>query len=286
MDFNAYINKAWNDHAQDAHSVAQNFGQGLTLAQTSDHLSQLARLGTHVYGEHLGHWNDGITFLNQIKTHGTYSAESSGPQMKIYEASLALSGQPNTDISSFSSSEQIRILGMSASAMSEQEQPEKAKDYFLKALNLANTGLEATDPANRALAITGNNLAASLEEKTTRTAQDTELMILSAQIGRQFWEIAGTWKETERAEYRLSKTYLQAGKYDESLLHAQKCIEICQKNAAPALEFFFGYEALALAEKVRGQKCGFESAVNQMKKYYSEMPEDEKPWCKSALEKI
>ena len=286
MDFNTYLNNAWNDHAHDANAVAHNFGQGLTLAQTTDQLSQLARLGTHVYSEHLGRWNDGIIFLNQIKTQTSYSAESTGSQMKIYEASLALSSQPNTKISSFTVSEQIRILGMSASAMSEQGQPEKAKSYFLKALDLAKSGLEATDPANRSLAITGNNLATSLEEKKERTPQETELMILSAQIGRQFWEIAGTWKETERAEYRLSKTYLQASNYDKSFSHARNCIEICEKNGAPAIEFFFGYEAIALAERARGQKVRYEFAVGQMKKYLNEVPENEKPWCQSALEKI
>ena len=286
MDFDTYLNKAWGDHGNDAATVALNFGQGLSLAQTSDHLAQLARIGTHVFGEHLGKWTDGIAFLNKIKIHSNFSADTSELQMKIYIASLALSGQHNPDLTAFTFSEQIRILTMSASAMSEQNQSDKAKDYFLKSLELVKLGLDAKDPANRSLAITGNNLAASLEQKTTRTQQDTELMILSAQIGRQFWGIAGTWKETERAEYRLSQTFLQAARYDESLLHALACLEICEINSAPALEFFFGYETLALVEILRGQKDRYTGAVQQMKKYYSQLPESEKPWCNAALAKV
>lgn len=284
MDFNAYINKAWDDHGHSAARVAENFGQGLSLAQNADQLSQLARLSTHVYGEHLGRWADGIEFLNKVKSHPHYSEESAEQQMKIYDSSLTLSGQHGPDLSALTPSELIRVLSLSASAMSEQGHPTKAKEYFMQALELSKSELVAKDPAFRALAIAGNNLAAILEKKEKRTPEETELMILSAEIGLQFWTIAGTWKETERAEYRLSQSYLQAGKYTESLQHAKMCLEICEKNSAPPLEVFFGYEALALAEKVRGESAAYTAAVEQMKKQYEMLPDDEKPWCKPALD--
>ena len=62
---------------------------------------------------------------------------------------------------------------------------------------------------HRALAITGNGLACTLEEKPDRTADERALMILAAQTARHHWAIAGTWLETERAEYRLANTWLQ-----------------------------------------------------------------------------
>jgi tetratricopeptide (TPR) repeat protein len=286
VDFNTYLNQAWDDHANSASVVAENFSQGLSLSQNADHLAQLARLSTHVFGEHLGRWDDGLEFLNQIKKNPHYLQESAAQQMKIYEYSLALSGQQGPDLSSLTPSELIRVLSLSASAISEQGQPAKAKEHFLHALEVAQLGLDAKDPANRALAITGNNLSASLEKKEIRSPEETELMVLSAQIGLQFWAIAGTWKEIERAEYRLSQSYLQAGQFEKSLQHAKSCLEICEQNSAPPLEVFFGYEALALVEKARGQKAASDGAVAQMKVLYEIMPEDEKPWCRPALEKI
>ena len=64
---------------------------------------------------------------------------------------------------------------------------------------------------NRALAVAANNLASSLEERSTRSAGERELMILAAQTARHYWGRAGGWLETERAEYRLAMSWVQAG---------------------------------------------------------------------------
>lgn len=285
MDFNTFLNKAWDDHAKDSKGVAMSMNQGLSLAQNGDQLGQLARLAAHVFGEHLGQWDDGISFLNQIKKHSQMN-EASSNLIKIYEASLNFSGNTLNDLSQFSKSEQVRILSISASAVYEQGQPEKAKDYFCNAVDLASSGITKEDSANRALAVAGNNLACSLEEKPSRTPQEVDLMILSAQIARKFWEIAGGWMETERAEYRLSQSYLKANKIEESFVHAQKCIEICETNSAPALEYFFGFECLALVEKVKGNEIGYKTAVQNMKKYFDQLSEDDKSWCQSTLKKF
>lgn len=287
MDFNTYLDKAWNDHAKDASTVANTLPEGLKLVQTASDLEQLGRLATHVYGEHLGKWNDGLSFINNLSQHSQFSQNSSVEKsFGIFKGSLLLSAQPSFDLKSYSVSDQIRIMAMSASALSEQGQPDKAKDYFLKALELGQSGLAKEDPANRSLAITGNNLACSLEEKASRNAKETDLMILSAQVARKFWEVTGTWKEVERAEYRLSQSYLQAAKTEESFIHAQNCVEICSENSAQALEFFFGYEALALAEKAKGNDLGYKTAVAQVKNYFDQLSADDKSWCEKTLKKL
>lgn len=285
MDFNTYLNKAWSDHAKDSQGVARHIEQGLLLVKTSDELGQLARLSTHVFGEHLGLWTEGLLFLTKLKNH-SLANESSNNSIKVFEASLNLSGNLTTDFSQLSSSEQVRVLSISASAVYEQGRSEKAKEYFLRALDLAQSGLDKKDLAHRALAIAGNNLACSLEEKPQRNSNETELMILAAQIGRKFWEIAGSWTEVERAEYRLAKTFLLANKLENSFIHAQNCIEICKSNSAPPLEFFFGFECLALVEKAKGDKVGYNNAVQNMKQYFEHLSEDDKSWCKSELEKF
>ncbi|MES2801804.1 MAG: hypothetical protein V4654_04885 [Bdellovibrionota bacterium] len=287
MDFNTYLNKAWDDHAKDAAQVTTTFSEGLKLVQNADQLAQLGRLSAHVFGEHLGKWDQGISFLNELKTHSQFTKNSEPEKLlMLYSASLALSGQKNPNLTKFSNSEQIRILAMSASSVYEQGSPDKAKEYFLKALDLAASKISKDDPANRSLAVAGNNLACSLEEKSSRNSIEDELMILAAKVARKFWEVAGTWKEVERAEYRLSYSFRQAGNFDESFAHAQLCVEICETNSAPALEFFFGYEALALVEKAKSNDLGYKTAVQQVTSYFEKLSEDDKSWCKSSLEKL
>lgn len=72
-------------------------------------------------------------------------------------------------------------------------------------------------PAFRALAVTGNNLACTLEEKNHRSLQETELMILASRTARKYWELAGGWLEISRAEYRLAMNYLQAKAHYENM---------------------------------------------------------------------
>ena len=73
-------------------------------------------------------------------------------------------------------------------------------------------------------------------------------MLLAAHTGRKYWQIAGTWLEIERAEYRLAQSYFKARDLINSIKHANLCLTICETNNAGALEFFFAYESIALVE--------------------------------------
>jgi len=287
MDFNTYLDQAWSNHATDAAAVADAFNEGLKLVQSIADLEQLGRLAAHVYGEHLGKWSEGILFIDDLCQHPLFSKDSPvGNAFSIFRASLSLCSQPEFAVNNYSVSDQIRILTMSASALNAQGQVEKVKSYFIRALEFGEKINSKEDPANRSLAVTGNNLASSLEEKSNRSDKETELMILAAKTARKFWEVVGTWKELERAEYRLSQSYLQAKMIELSVAHAQNCISICTKNSAPALEFFFGYEALALAEKAKANEQGYKDAIAKLNNYFDQMSSDDKSWCEMTLKKF
>ncbi len=190
------------------------------------------------------------------------------------------------DLSRFTLSDQTRILAQAAGMISERGDIVRAKDYFNNSLEIASRGLEKEDPANRALAITGNNLACTLEEKIDRSELETELMILAAKAGRKFWEIAGGPTEVASAEYRLSQSYLQASQIEKSFEHAQLSVEACELNKSSPLDHFFGYEAIALAEKARKNDIGYSKAVEKIKHHFEQLSEDDKKWCEKTLNKF
>lgn len=288
MTLDKFIDQAWNDHATDAKAVVLRLHQGLNLVTENDQIPGVVHLATHVFGEHLGHWSDGISFLEDIKKLSAFQANTDS-QVAIERsiATLRLAGGISSDLNSFGTTEQIRIYSYAAAALCGQNQVSQASEYFKRALELAQTGLSKNDPANRVLAVIGNNLAATLEEKSSRSAEENQLMTLAALTGRKFWEIAGTWLNVERAEYRLCMSYLKAGQLPKALEHAQLCLEVIEQNKAEPMEYFFGYEALALVEKARSNGTGFEKAVEHAKKYFELIEnEDDKTWCKSSLEKL
>jgi tetratricopeptide (TPR) repeat protein len=286
MDFVTYHSKAWQDHAAEASRVASDFPTGLGLAKTADDLTKMAGLVTHVAGEHLAKWQMGIDTLKGIRKHTAYSQDSELEKAIVRSiAALEVGSGQEVDHDTFSQSDLIRVLAVASSALSERD-TQRATSLLNQALDLAQRGLEQADPANRALAVTGNNLAAALEEKPNRTAQETELMIFAAHAGRKFWQIAGTWVEVMRAEYRLSMSYLKANRLQDAFLHVQTSIEFGQENGALPIDLFFGFEALALVERAKGNVIGHQAAVEKAEEYFGKMIPENQTWCKAYLDKI
>ncbi len=286
MDFNQYLDQAWTDHATDSQKVSENFQTGFDLLKKESEISDLGHLMTHVMGQHLGRWQEGIDWLNRLQNHPLAKSPDNQSAIFRYIASLELVLGNRSKLDALSAADKIRVYALATNAVSEQGEVDRTKSFFVSALELAQLGLSKEDPANRSLAATGNNLASYLEEKESRSLSETELMILAAETGKKYWAIAGTWLQVERAEYRLSQTYLKAGELRKALEHAQNCIETSKENAAPPLELFFGYETLALVEKARQNKIGFDMAARHAEENYNQLSDSDKSWCEKSLVKL
>jgi tetratricopeptide (TPR) repeat protein len=287
VNFSEFMEKAWKEHAIQSLQVSMRIESAFRIIEQPDQIPAMAHLVTHVFGEHLGRWDEGIRLLNELRRNPAFEqAGENAPAVARFIASLELAGGKRTSVADLSNSDQIRVLAIAAAALAEQGDAPRAQILFRHGLQVAQQGLRAEDPANRALAVAGNNLACALEEKSVRSELETELMILAAQTARTYWGIAGNWLHWERAEYRLAKAYLQAGDSARSLEHAQKCLEISQLNGATALELFFGCEASALAQKAMGNAAGFAHAAAQARHYFDSLGTDDQGWCTTALESL
>lgn len=279
--FKEYLENAWATHKTDSKKIADEFKLNFNLMDSEDDVMSMAALIVHVCGEHLGNWEQGSELLKKLKNNAPIKDKE---QMKRYVAILNLGNNPNVSIEEFSPSDQIRIYSGTSSALANLGGLKNAEKLFLKALELA-ANITKEDPANKALAIAGNSIAGSLEDKESRKPNEVELMILAAQTARKYWEIAGTWMEVERAEYRLSQTFLKAEQFNKSLEHAEKCLAIVNENGDAPLELFFAYESLALANKANNNEIGLKSAVYGLEMTFDKLSDDDKKWCKDILEK-
>lgn len=287
MKFSEFMEKAWKEHGVQSLQVSMRIESAFPIIEQPDQVPAMAHLVTHVFGEHLGRWDEGIRLLNELRRIPAFEqAGENALAVARYIATLELAGGKRTSVEDLSNSDQIRVLVITAAALTEQGNAPRAQTLFRHGLKVAQQGLRAEDPANRALAVAGNNLACALEEKSVRSVPETELMILAAQTARTYWGIAGNWLQWERAEYRLAKTYVQAGDSARSLEHARKCLEISQLNSAPALELFFGWEASALAQKAMGNAAGFAHAATQARHYFNSLGTEDQGWCTGALESL
>lgn len=283
MTFEEYLNDAWSRHGSESSELLAQFKNQFSLINSTDEINQMGHLIAHVSGEHMGEWGKGIQLLNDLREHPK-AVDKSG--INRFIAALALGDDKNFSVEEFSDSDKVRIYAMTASALAAQNDLARAGLYLEKAEKLCHSSLDKKDPAHRNLAIAGNNLASALEEKPKLSHDEIKLMIHAAFVGRKFWEIAGTWLEIERAEYRLAKSFLKADILDKAYDHAERCLEIISYHGNEPLEVFFGMEVLGQVEAARKNALGREEAVRVMKDAFNMISPEDQKWCKETLDKM
>jgi len=287
MTFDAFLETAWNDHGDHPQEVADRLASSLHVVTAAEHIPQFARLLMHVYGEHLGKWDHGIALLESLRRIPAYdggAAHAGALDRNI--ATLRYASGDTSVLEALSMEDRISVLALAASAFSGQSGMKPAIAAYAEALALAEAGLPPRSPALRALAVGGNNLATALEEKKDRDDAETAGMIVAANGGLTYWKLAGTWLEEERAEYRLTRSLLQAGRPRDAIASAQRCIDVCTRNDAPAIETFFGFVVLALAQRASGDTSAFAVSRQEALALYEVVPADEQRWCQSDLGEI
>lgn len=276
MSFEKFIQTGWQRHANHTDEVAASLKS--TRPETAQQVGPYAQLVLHVYGEHLGRFGEGNDLLGGLVALCAGNEEAMQGLARAIATFEVCAGKP---AGNFPASDAARIHAMAASALCGAGFTEKAKSCLDKALGLAEK-LSGKDPAFRALAVTGNNMAAGLEEKKDRKPVETELMLSAAGVGRRFWEKAGTWLETERAEYRWAKSCLAAGDSKGALDHSLACLAICEANNAEAMELFCAHEVLFLAEKAAGKKPNAAKA----REYFAKLGDDDQKWFEPYLKAL
>jgi len=283
-DFDTLLQQAWGRHADDPAAVAETLaGDALAAVGRAADVSALAAIVHHVYGEHLARWGAGIELLQALARHPA-ADEDSHAALRRCLASLALCADHADERAALGRSDRVRVNAMAAANLALQDSA-RALGWLHEAQAEASA-LNDADPAHRALAVAGNNIACALEEKPGRSAAERELMILAATTGRVFWERAGTWLETERAEYRLAMTWLQAGDAARAREHALACSALVRANAGAALESFFASEALARAEHALGDAPALAAAILEAGNSFASLDEDDRSFCQPTLDEL
>jgi hypothetical protein len=279
----SFVDKAWNDHAEDSLLVAARLSEGLALVESDDHVARLAMLAHHVLGEHLRRWGEAIEFLNALGARGAHG-EVGAAALARCQASLGLCSDAKYVFTGLSESERCRAYVMAACNLAAID-PARAETLLEEAVARASN-LPNADPAVRSVAAFSNNIAGSLREFNPMSALHRGLMIHTAQLARTHWERAGTWREVERAEYQLSLCWLAAGDAKRAMEHAKTCDAIVQQNGDEPLEVFFAAETLALAARTLGDDLAHRTAIAKAKVAFTALQPEDQNWCRTTLEKL
>jgi hypothetical protein len=294
-DFDRFIDDGWTRHGDHPEVVAETLADALALVDSSEQAARLAQLSTHVLGEHLGRWDDGVTLLRSLAARVTGEKERRAILRNLavlqycagrdahFEAALRDGLDPERP----PSSTRVRVLALAAAALAAQGHTSVGMEALEAALELAAYGPDGDDPAAAALAATGNNVAVTLEEKPGRTESETVMMVRAAEIARRYWAVAGGWLQVERAEYRLARSLAAAGRAADAIHHAEACLRICEEHDAPGGERFFGFEALAHAHHAAGDSATAARARDRAAALLDTIEEPRfSSFCKRALNEL
>ena len=286
MEFEEFIRTAWAEHADEPDDVAERLALSLDRVELPAQVAPFAGIVTHVFGEHLARFDDGVELLESMRRLPAClgQAEALGIVSRSVAALRYASGEEHA-LDVLAPQDRISVLANASGAILGQSDFGRAIAAYDQALRLALKHRPEAR-AQRSLAVAGNNLASSLEGKADRSASETEGMLRAAEAALAYWAQAGTWLELERAEYRLTRSLLQAGQAAAAIEHAQRCLAVCAANDAPPFERFFGEAVLALAQRSAGDQAGFIASRQRAVACFALVPDDEQQWCESELKEL
>ena len=79
---------------------------------------------------------------------------------------------------------------------------------------------------------------------------------------------------------------MQAGDLAQARQHAQNCLDIVQAHGSPALEDFFGWEALGTVERAAANAAGHAQALARAGAAFARLDDSDKSWCQASLDKL
>ncbi len=284
-DHERLLQRAWADHGEDPRGVRKRIDALLPALHDTDHLVQVVRILTHLFGVHFGEIEEGIEALKHLRTHPVWSIDSPLEHAIARSiVSLELALDPTVSLDALPLSDKIQALSIATGALTEQGKHLAASSLLRQAVSFAALPLPTGDGAYRALAVAGNNLAVAFEELPLLDHEQRGAMLMAAHTSRVYWEKAGTWLEVERAEYRLSRSSLKGGDPEGAMHHAQACIRLCDHYNAPPLEIFFGIEALALALHAKGNEADYVARLKEKAEAsFAALASEDRHWCESTL---
>lgn len=91
-----------------------------------------------------------------------------------------------------------------------------------------------------------------LMEKPARSRDENDEMLHAAHASRYHWGVVGKPEHRGRGEWQISRVYTVLKRGEPAIMHAQRCLDICEEHGLADWDLAYAYEALARAYRIAG----------------------------------
>ena len=108
-----------------------------------------------------------------------------------------------------------------------------------------------------------------------RTPDDDDRMLHAAHASRYHWGNVGTAANLARGEWQCSRVYAVLRRAEPCLHHAQRVLDICEREGMGDFDLAFAYEALARGQAIAGDAATARAHTEQALAAAENIAEDE-----------
>jgi hypothetical protein len=95
----AFLKSSWHEHGDQPGDVAELLASSTHLLEAAEQVAPYAHLVTHVYGEHLGQWEDGVELLESLQQLPLAHVAAGTRALAVGIATLRYAGGNNLAVS-------------------------------------------------------------------------------------------------------------------------------------------------------------------------------------------
>lgn len=248
------IRDGWAYHDTESERLATELEAANFDELTGDMPGQCLRLSNHTIGEHLADWPRARRFAEAVwlaqKHQSPGEAFSANLAVaRFMDGAEALAQQAEIDALQKADDQlaaYLTVKSLIAGALAGSRRFSDAGLVIVAANHLA-MDLNASEAANRSMAVANNNLASDLVESLELDANGVRLMLDCAEAAQTFWNRCGTWVNEERALYLLALVHNRSGDHRLGLEHALAALDVIAENGEEPVDEAFIHLAASVA---------------------------------------
>jgi hypothetical protein len=237
------LDGGWSYHDSQSARLALELEEAVQVGVAPGLQVAFLDLATHTIGEHLSDWPRALKLGRRALEGHLPTEETARAWERLYVAAvlsmepiyaaeieltcLAIVGNAFVTL--------VNMRFMLANALIGSRRVEEGAQLYRSALDFAER-IKTSPQLDLSIAVASNNLAWSLYETPSRTADTDSLMELAADTAFTFWGRCGTWINEERALYLKTLVALAIGQAQPALSFADTALALISANGKRPLD--------------------------------------------------